>query len=123
MMSYRYLCYCKLVFPTHSILLRRNPSQHAIAPYHVTAIYKFPMKPGTPIPGLDIYKDKDPVVALARSEYPDWVNELATPMLTLSELRRLPESEATEKDKMRYLKLTRRIQIKKNNAESAGKKR
>lgn len=81
------------------------------------------MKPGTPIPGLDIYKDKDPVVALARSEYPDWVNELATPMLTLSELRRLPESEATEKDKMRYLKLTRRIQIKKNNAESAGKKR
>ena len=81
------------------------------------------MKPGTPIPGLDIYKDKDPVVALVRSEYPDWVNELATPMLTLSELRRLPESEATEKDKMRYLKLTRRIQIKKNNAESAGKKR
>jgi hypothetical protein len=80
------------------------------------------MKPGTPIPGLDIYKEKEPVVVLDRSEYPEWVNKLATPLATLSELRRLPESEATDKDKQRYLKLTRRIQIKKNSAEMAAQK-
>ena len=82
-----------------------------------------PMKPGTPIPGLDIYKEKDPVVVLERSEYPDWINSLATPMPTLSELRRLPDSEASDKDRLRYLKLTRRIQIKKNSAEMAAQKK
>lgn len=81
------------------------------------------MKSGTPIPGLDIYKEKDPVVVLERSDYPEWVNKLATPLPTLSDLRRLPDSEATEKDKMRYLKLTRRIQIKKNGAEMAAQKK
>lgn len=81
------------------------------------------MKPGTPIPGVDIYKEKDPVVVLERSEYPEWIGNLAKPMLTLGELRRMPESEATDKEKMRYLKLTRRLQIKKNNAEMAAQKR
>jgi predicted secreted protein len=81
------------------------------------------MKPGTLIPGLDIYKDKDPVVVQERPEYPDWVSKLATPLPTLSELRRLPDSEATDKDRMRYLKLTRRIQIKKNSAEMAAQKK
>jgi Mitochondrial ribosomal protein L37 len=82
-----------------------------------------PMKPGTPIPGVDIYKEKDPVVVLERLEYPEWVGNLAKPLPTLAELRRMPESEATDNDMMRYLKLTRRLQIKKNSAEMAAQKR
>lgn len=105
------------------MLWRMNQSQRSFASYYVTSISKFPMKSGTPIPGLDIYKEKDPVVVLERSDYPEWVNKLATPLPTLSDLRRLPDSEATEKDKMRYLKLTRRIQIKKNGAEMAAQKK
>lgn len=81
------------------------------------------MRPGTLIPGLDIYKDKDAPVALDRSEYPDWLESLARPLPTLAALRRMPEEDATDRDKMRYLKLTRRVQIKKNNIEIAGKKR
>jgi hypothetical protein len=60
---------------------------------------------------------------LERLEYPEWVSNLATPLPTLSELRRMPDSEATDKDRMRYLKLTRRIQIKKNSAEMAAQKK
>lgn len=77
-----------------------------------------PMKPGTPIPGLDIYKDQDPPVALERSEYPDWVGTLAEPMISLAKLRKMPEEEATDKEKKRYLKLVRRLKIKDNNEEA-----
>ena len=81
------------------------------------------MKPGTPIAGLDLFKDKDPPVVLERSEYPEWVNDLCRDLPHLAELRRMPEEEATDRDIMRYLKLTRKIKIKENNAESKGKKR
>mmetsp|Transcript_4877 Transcript_4877/g.8455 ORF Transcript_4877/g.8455 Transcript_4877/m.8455 type:complete len:113 (-) Transcript_4877:207-545(-) len=77
------------------------------------------MKLGTPIPGLDFMKNEDPPVALERSEYPDWVNDLDKPMITLAKLRRMREEDATDKEKMRYLKLTRRIQIKNNNADAS----
>jgi Mitochondrial ribosomal protein L37 len=83
----------------------------------------FPLKPGTPIPGLDIYKEKEPPVALERHEYPDWLDSLAKPLPSLAVLRRMPEEEATDREKMRYLKLTRRVQIKKNNEALAGTKR
>ena len=83
----------------------------------------FAFKPGTPIPGLDIYKEREPPVALERSEYPDWLGSLANPLPSLALLRRMPEEEATDRDKLRYLKLTRRMKIKKNNQEMAGKKR
>jgi hypothetical protein len=76
------------------------------------------MKPGTPIPGLNFLKGTDPVVALERKEYPDWVNDLAKPKISLANLRRMPESEATDRDKMRYLKLKRRLKIKDNNSEA-----
>jgi len=76
------------------------------------------MKPGTPISGLNFVKGKEPVVALKREEYPDWVNDLATPKITLAKLRRMSEEEATDRDKMRYLKLTRRFQMKDNNSAS-----
>jgi Mitochondrial ribosomal protein L37 len=81
------------------------------------------LKPGTPIPGLDIYKEKEPPVVLERSEYPDWLESLAKPLPSLAKLRRMPEEDATDREKMRYLKLTRRMIIKRNNAEAAGKKR
>ena len=79
------------------------------------------MKPGTPIPGLNFLKGKDAPVAMERSEYPDWVNDLGKPLISLAKLRRMDENDATDKEKMRYLKLTRRIQIKGNNAEAGAK--
>ena len=85
--------------------------------FHAGRRMALPMKPGTPIPGLDFRKDRDPPVAKERSEYPDWVDKLAEPQPTLSKLRRMPEEEATDKDKMRYLKLERRQRIKADNEE------
>jgi len=83
--------------------------------YRATQPAALPMKAGTTIPGLDVVKDKDAPVALERDEYPDFVNGLATPMPTLAQLRRIPEEEADDKLKMRYLKLKRRMVIKENN--------
>jgi len=77
------------------------------------------MKPGTPIPGLDIYKEKDPPVVMERSEYPDWVNDLATPLVSLAKLRKMTVEEATDREKKRYLKLIRRNHIKEKNEEQA----
>ena len=94
-----------------------------IGSFGATPKYSMPMKSGTPIPGLDIYKDKDPLVVLARSEYPEWISNLSKPLPTLAELRRMPESEATDKECMRYLKLTRRLKIKNHHAEMAASKR
>jgi Mitochondrial ribosomal protein L37 len=72
-------------------------------------------KPGTPIKGLDIFKEKDPPVYLERHEYPEWIYQLAQPLASLAKLRRLDEGEATDFDKKRYLKLTRRMKIKATN--------
>lgn len=95
---------------------------HRLLCYRPSAVRYFAMKPGTPIPGLDIYKDRDPPVALERSEYPAWIDNLAKKDKSLAELRRMPEEEATDKDKMRYLKLTRRMKIKKNNEEASARR-
>ena len=76
------------------------------------------MKPGTAIPGLNFMKNKDAPASLARNEYPAWVDSLAKPMVTLAELRRMKWEDATDRDKMRYLKLTRRIRIKAWNVEA-----
>lgn len=77
------------------------------------------MKPGSPIPGLDIFKEKDPPVVLERSEYPEWVNNLCTPLVSLAKLRKMTVEEATDKEKKRYLKLIRKNQIKEKNEEKA----
>lgn len=74
-----------------------------------------PLKAGTPIKGLNVLKDQEPILALKRSEYPDWINRLAEPMPTLAQLRRMPEEEADDKLKMRYLKLKRRMLVKEQN--------
>lgn len=94
---------------------RRQPQRRLV---HSTATYQLPMKPGTPIPGLDFMKDKDPPVALERSEYPEWVNSLAEKEVTLAQLRKIPVEEASDREMMRYLKLTRRIKIKEQNEAS-----
>lgn len=83
-----------------------------------TARCQLAIKAGSVIPGLDFIKDKEPVLALERSEYPEWVASLAVPPLSLAKLRRMPEEEATDRDKERFLKLTRRQKMKKNNEEA-----
>lgn len=87
-------------------------------PLHTTAPASLAMKPGTPIPGLNFMKNKEAPVSLPRSDYPEWVSDLAKPMVTLAELRRMKWEDSTDRDKMRYLKLTRRIRIKGNNVEA-----
>jgi hypothetical protein len=88
------------------------------------------MKPGTPIPGLTaIYptSSKDPSsttarvapVALAREEYPVWVNDLTRPLPTLAKLRTMKVDEASDRDMKRYLKLVRKAKIKSNNESRA----
>jgi len=77
------------------------------------------MKPGETMDNLNVFKGKDPPVVLKREEYPDWVGELVNPPKTLAALRRIPNEEATEDEMKRYLKLTRRLDIKAKNQESA----
>lgn len=79
------------------------------------------MKPGTPIPGLNFLKGKEAPVALERSEYPEWVTKLCEPQISLAKLRKMDEEDATDKEKMRYLKLTRKAFIKEQNAEAGTK--
>jgi hypothetical protein len=79
------------------------------------------MKPGTPIPGLNFLKGKEAPVALERSEYPEWVTKLCETQISLAKLRKMDEGDATDKEKMRYLKLTRKAYIKEQNAEAGAK--
>jgi len=76
------------------------------------------MKPGTPIAGLDFLKNVDPPVSKGRSEYPEWIADLAKPMATLAKLRKMNIQEAEGKDQMRYLKLLRRRYIKEKNSDA-----
>jgi hydrogenase maturation factor HypF (carbamoyltransferase family) len=76
------------------------------------------MKPGTPIAGLDFMKNEDPVVSKERSEYPEWVNNLATPMPSLAKLKKMSVEETDESEQYRFLKLTRRNLIKDANTDA-----
>ena len=73
------------------------------------------MKPGTVIQSLGIFKNKEAPVVLDRSTYPDWVSSLSEPLPSLAKLRRIPDEDATEREKRRFIKLTRRARIKSNN--------
>lgn len=86
---------------------------------HSTLPSLLPIKAGTPIKGLDFFKGKDAVVALERTEYPGWVDRLATPPPSLAKLRRMPDEEADDKLQKRFLKLKRRAVIKTNNRSLA----
>jgi hypothetical protein len=76
------------------------------------------MKAGSSIPGLDVFQEKEPPVVLERSDYPDWINSLAEPLVSLAKLRKMPDEEATMADQKRYFKLLRRIEIKEKNEEA-----
>jgi hypothetical protein len=104
----------------HRTVARTTTVRLAAAAIHSTTLPHLPMKPGTPIPGLDFIKGADPPVALERSEYPEWINNLT--QKSLAQLRRMSEEEATDKEKMRYLKLSRRMLIKKKNEEASANK-
>ena len=98
-----------LLLPTSNVLFRYSSS------YHATRIAPLPLKPGTPIKGLDIFKEKEPLVALDRKEYPGWVDRLATPLPSLAMLRRMKTEDADDRLQKRFLKLKRRMVIKTNN--------
>ena len=76
------------------------------------------MKPGSQIPGLDFMNNVDPPVSKERSEYPAWVNNLETPMVSLAKLRKMNLKEADLEVQKRYLKLARRRSIKDNNSDA-----
>eukprot|EP00525_Craspedostauros_australis_P011201 CAMPEP_0198134438 /NCGR_PEP_ID=MMETSP1442-20131203/60076_1 /TAXON_ID= /ORGANISM="Craspedostauros australis, Strain CCMP3328" /LENGTH=107 /DNA_ID=CAMNT_0043795581 /DNA_START=1080 /DNA_END=1403 /DNA_ORIENTATION=+ len=73
------------------------------------------MKPGTPLPGLAVFKGVDaPVV---QESYPDWVADLVKPKKTLAELRKMdlmnaPLNDETLAHMHRQLKLERRAKRK-----------
>ena len=80
----------------------------------------FPMKAGTELKDLAIFKGQDAPITLERSEYPEWVNELlAKPQPSLATLRKIPNEEADLDQIKRYLKLTRRQAVRQRNEESA----
>jgi Mitochondrial ribosomal protein L37 len=87
---------------------------------HATTPTGMPMKPGTILTELKIYKDRDAPVVLERSEYPEWINKLTEPLISLAKLRRMSPEEATDKEKKRYLKLIRKMKIKANNDAARG---
>merc|ERR1711862_1018068 len=77
------------------------------------------LKLGTPIKGLDIYVDSEAPVALERSEYPEWVNELSKPMMSLNKLRKIKDEDATLTQMKRFFKLSRKEICKEKNSEKA----
>ena len=74
-----------------------------------------PLKPGTPIRGLDVFKDRDPPVAMERHEYPEWVATIGEPLASMSELEHKDESKVTEDEVRRYFKLKNRRDIRQAN--------
>jgi hypothetical protein len=91
----------------------------AVRRFGSTPVQELAMKPGTTFQGLSIFKGQEPPVVKERAEYPEWVDTLADPMLSLAKLRRIPNEEAQDRDILRYLKLKRRLTIKQKNEESA----
>lgn len=78
-----------------------------------------PMKAGTKMENLGVFKGQDPPIVRERDEYPEWVGKLTQPLPNLAKLRRIPNEEAKEKEILRFLKLNRRIRIRESNEEGA----
>merc|ERR1740124_198634 len=76
------------------------------------------MKAGTPVPGLDFYKNVETIVSKERSEYPEWVNDLSRDKISLTALQKMDNEDATLEDMKRYIKLSRRVKIKESNSGS-----
>ena len=84
-----------------------------------TSSSALPMKAGTELKALAIFKGKDTPFTMERSEYPNWVNTLSQPLPSLATLRKIPNEEAELDQIKRYLKLTRRQAVRQRNEESA----
>jgi hypothetical protein len=78
-----------------------------------------PIKAGTVLTPLGVFKGQDPPMVKEREEYPAWFGSLAVPSPSLALLRKIPNDEANEKEILRFLKLSRRLQIRQRNEESA----
>jgi hypothetical protein len=74
-----------------------------------------PLKPGEPIQALKIFKNQDAPIIKPRHEYPDWVNTLTQKDVSLAQLRRMNVEDATDREQRRFLKLTRRMEIRAKN--------
>lgn len=101
--------------------IRKNATQASNRRTFVsaTSVQEMPMKAGTPLKDLAVFKGQDAPVTKERSEYPDWVNDLAKPQPSLAALRKIPNEEAKLHEIKRYLKLTRRQAVRQRNEESA----
>jgi len=84
-----------------------------------TSSSALPMKAGTELKALAIFKGKDTPFTMERSKYPNWVNTLSQPLPSLATLRKIPNEEAELDQIKRYLKLTRRQAVRQRNEESA----
>ncbi|KAL3936674.1 MAG: hypothetical protein SGBAC_008058 [Bacillariaceae sp.] len=106
-------------------LLRRPANSGTLATragrrhYAASVLPSMPMKAGTKMESLAIFKGQDPPVVKERSEYPEWVGKLAEPLPSLAKLRRIPNEEADEPEILRFLKLNRRIRIRESNEENS----
>lgn len=78
-------------------------------------------KVGDKVPGFDLFKDQEPLVWKEMEEYPGWVHKLHMPHTPLAKLRKMELEEASDSEMFRYIKLTRRIEIKEANL-NAGEK-
>mmetsp|Transcript_6001 Transcript_6001/g.8659 ORF Transcript_6001/g.8659 Transcript_6001/m.8659 type:complete len:109 (+) Transcript_6001:108-434(+) len=107
-----------MLLKTGSIVLRQQ-SRYVVRYYAAASQNLLAMKAGTTIPGLGFLKDKDAPASMERSEYPEWVNRLDKSLPSLARLRLMPEEEASDKEMLRYLKLTRRNKIKSNNGTAS----
>ncbi|VEU43218.1 unnamed protein product [Pseudo-nitzschia multistriata] len=87
--------------------------------FGVTPLGSLPMKAGTELESLSIFKGQPAPVVAERAEYPSWVAELPTPQPSLAALRKIPNEEADLDQIKRYLKLTRRQAVRQRNEESA----
>mmetsp|Transcript_26188 Transcript_26188/g.57354 ORF Transcript_26188/g.57354 Transcript_26188/m.57354 type:complete len:113 (-) Transcript_26188:223-561(-) len=103
---------------TVKLLARKHPPSGGLRMFGSTQTAGFPMKAGTELKNLAVFKGQDTPVTLERSEYPDWVGELATPQPSLAALRKIPNEEADLTQIKRFLKLGRRQAVRQRNEES-----
>jgi len=98
----------------------QSASSFSTFPYSTRPL-SMPMKPGSPMSGLDIYKNKEtnpPPVAKEESEYPAWVGRLPHGLPSLASLNKKDFHSAPDKEQKRFLKLTRRNEIRNRNGSA-----
>ena len=115
------------VLLVRSMTLAKTVLSESYSAFHVqsarhfgsTSVTMMPMKPGTVLKSLSVFKGQDPPVTLSRADYPAWVGDLAKPMPSLATLRRVSNEEAQDADVVRFLKLNRRKRIQQRNEQAS----